>query len=45
MQRSAVPAAFQREIIDERAVTLREPAMLGLVRRHPFVAERKSAGA
>ena len=44
MDRGAVAAAFGCEILDERAVALRDPPVLPFVAGHPFVAERKGAG-
>ena len=40
-----VSAAFGRQILDERAVSLRDPPVLTIVSGHPFLAEREGAGA
>jgi hypothetical protein len=44
MDRGTEPAAFGDEILDERAVTLRDSPLLTFSPSHPFVANCKNAG-
>ena len=44
MDRGTVPAAFRLEILDKRAMALRDPPVLTLVAGHPLVAECERAG-
>ena len=44
MDRDTVAAALGCEMLDERAVTLRDPPVLTFVAGHPFVAQCEGAG-